>query len=211
MSQLEQDFRRFLSRNPEIEKSYAIGLINRRSLARHLIRQGIAKSNQLEAVIAMLRRYNFKKLEKEDNGIFKDFKITIKDKILILDLEKEKELFKNLQKLISHTNYDKGDTLKIVIGSSSIKVFIDQEKEKEVKDLFKEFRLKDRYENTSEMSLFFPENARGSKGILSTLTKELAVNDIIITEFLTATPELLIYLNEGYVLKAYEVLKGLQR
>lgn len=210
MSQIEQDFRRFLSKNPEIEKSYATGLINRRSLARHLIKEGIAKSNQLEAVIAMLRRYKFSTISKSNAELFKNFKINIKDKILILDFEKNKELFKNLQKLISHTDYDKGDTLKIVIGSSSIKVFIDLEKEKDVKELFKEFKLKNRYENISEMSLFFPENAQGIKGILSTITRELAINDITITEFLTATPELLIYINEEYVLKAYEILKRLQ-
>ena len=69
MSQIEQEFRQFLSKNPELETCYQDGLINRRSLARYLIKQDIAKSNQLEAVIAMLRRFKFKE-QKQTKDLF---------------------------------------------------------------------------------------------------------------------------------------------
>ena len=62
MSQIEQNFRNFLSNRPEIEKCYSSGLINRRALARHLIKNKIADKNQMDAIIAMLRRYDFKKI-----------------------------------------------------------------------------------------------------------------------------------------------------
>jgi len=211
MSQIEQDFSLYLSKNPEVETCYQKGLINRRSLARQLIKEGIVKGNQLEAVIAMLRRFQFKKLEKENKEAFKDTKVNIKDKIIIFDFEKEKELVKKLDKLISKTNYDKGDTLKIVIGSSNVKVFVDQEKEKDIKEFLNEFKLNKKYKNISEISVIFGDQAINSKGILSTVTKELTVNDIIVTELLTASPELLIYLDEKFVIKAYEVLKRLQK
>ena len=210
MSQIEQDFRMFLSKNPEIEKCYAIGLINRRSLARYMVQRGVAKSNQLEASIAMLRRYSFKKQEKPEQDIFKDIKVTIKNRILILDFEKEKELVKRMQELIMNTDYDKGDTLKIVVGSSSVKVFIDQEKEDKIKELIKKFTLKGRQGNISEISLMFPEKATQSRGIVAAITKELAVHDILLIEVLTATPELLMYVDEKQVLKAYETVKRMQ-
>ena len=57
----------------------------------------------------------------------------------------------------------------------------------------------------------FPENAIKERGVLSTITKELSVNDIVISELLTASPELLIYLKEEFVLKAYDILKRLQK
>lgn len=211
MSQIEQDFRQFLSKHPEIEKSYQTGLINRRSLARYLIKEHIAKNNQLEAVIAMIRRFKFKPLKRGSENIFKDTRINIKDKILVLDFEKDKGLLKKLQSLIANTDYDKGDTLKIVIGTLSIKLFIDQKKENKLKDIFKEFKVKHRFANISELSLQFQDKAIDAKGILSTITTELALNDVVITEFLTATPELLIYLDEEDVLKAYEIIKRLQK
>ena len=56
----------------------------------------------------------------------------------------------------------------------------------------------------------FPKNAIKTKGLLSTVTKQLSLNNIIISELLTASPELLIYLNEEYILKAYEIIKRLK-
>jgi len=186
------------------------GLINRRSLARYLINQGIAKSNQLEAVIAMLRRFEFKDL-KQTKDLFSKIKINIKDKIIILDFQKEKELIQKLHHLIENTNYDRGDTLKIVVGSCSVKVFLDEDNEKKVKAVVENFKLQNRLTNISEISVMFPEDAIKERGILSTITKELSVNEIVISELLTASPELLIYLKEEFVLKAYDILKRLQK
>ncbi len=210
MSQIEQDFRLYLSKHPEIEICYASGLINRRSLARNIIRKGIAQSNQLEAVIAMLRRFSFKSKEKEQKNIFKNIRVNIKDKILILDYAKDKQLLQKLQNIIADIDYDKGDTLKIVVGSSSIRLFLDESKEKSLKTLLRKFKLKNRFQNHSEISILFPDEAINSKGILSTITKELTLNNITITELLTNTPELIIYLKEEPVLKAYEIIKRLQ-
>ncbi len=211
MSQIEQEFRQFLSKKPEIETCYQEGLINRRSLARYLVKHGIAKSNQLEAVIAMLRRFQFKEPTKQARDLFSKTKINIKDNITILDFEKEKELVQKLQHLIVNTNYDRGDTLKIVVGSSSVKVFLDEENEKRVKDIIDKFKLQNKLSNVSEISIMFPEGAIKERGILSTITRELTVNEIVISELLTASPELLIYLKEEYVLKAYDILKQLQK
>ncbi len=210
MSQMGHRFRQFLSKNPGIEKCYLAGLINRRSLARYLIRNGLAESRQLEAVIAMLRRFDFGKLPRGKKSAFEKVRLSIKDKIMILDFEKDKELLKRLTMLIENTNYDKGDTLKIVVGSSSIKVFVDEEKDMVIKDIVRRFRPLSKLKNVSELSLFFTSKAIDEKGILSTVTRELVLHDIIVTELLTASPELLIYLKEEYVLKAYEVVKGLQ-
>ncbi len=211
MSQIEQEFMQLLSKKPEIEKCYQEGLINRRSLARYLIKEGVAKSNQLEAVIAMLRRFKFKKAGKKSNDLFKDIKVTIKDNILILEFEKEKELMQKLQKVIAHTNYDKGDTLKIVVGTAAVKVFIDKENENKVKDLFKQFKLRNRFDNISEISILFSEKVTNERGTLATIATELALNDISINELLTGAPELLIYLKEEYVLKTYEIIKRLRK
>ena len=211
MSQIEQKFRQFLSFKPEIEKCYQQGLINRRSLARYLIKKNIANSNQLEALIAMLRRFDFKDKAKESKNLFEDIKMNVKDNILILDFEKNKELLQKIQNLIVTINYDKGDTLKVVVGSSSITIFIDQVKENMLKNIFNNFKLEHKFEKISEISLLFSDKAIESKGVLSVVTRELSINDILITELLTSSSELLIYLKEDYVIKAYEVLKRLQR
>jgi len=90
-------------------------------------------------------------------------------------------------------------------------VFLDEENEERVKDIIETFKLKNKVTNISEISIMFPDKAIETGGILSTITKELIVNDIIVSEMLTASPELLIYVKEEYVLKTYEILKRLQK
>ncbi len=211
MSQIEHNFRQFLSKKPEIEKCYIAGLINRRSLARHLINEGIAKKSQLEAVIAMLRRFEFNKDNKNIKEAFSNIRVNLKDNILIMDFDKDKEILKKLQRTVPLINYDNGDTLKIVLSTSSIRLFIDAKNEAKVKEVLGDFKLKKKYKNISEISMIFSDDAIKQKGIMSTIAREFALNDIVITECLTATPEMIIYLDEKYVLKAYEIIKGLQK
>lgn len=211
MSQIEQEFRYFLAKHPEIEKCYQQGLINRRSLARHLIRNTVAKSNQLEAVIAMLRRFPFQKSAPQEKDAFKDARISVKERILIFSFSKDKDLFKSLQKVAAATDYDRGDTLKIVVGTSSITVFVDEKNEEHVREVAAHHESVRRPRKVSEMSLLFSGDPSRLRGTLSTVTRELVLNDIVIAELLTSSQELLIYVEEKYVIKAYAVLKELVR
>ncbi|MBI4173745.1 MAG: hypothetical protein HY519_03430 [Candidatus Aenigmarchaeota archaeon] len=211
MSQLEHKFRALLGHQPEIEKCYASGLVNRRALARYLVQNGIAQKSQFEACIAMLRRYPFQKTDKESLQVFRDMRTALKDDILILDFEKDKALLEKLQKLIEHTDYDRGDTLKIVVGSSSITLFLDRAKEKDLEPVFEQFRLIKKHKDISEISLAFPKAAIDTKGVLSIVTRELYLNGILITEMLTASSELLVYVQERQVLEAYRILKALAK
>lgn len=211
MSQIEQEFRQYLAKHPEIEKCYQLELINRRSLARHLIDKKISKGNQLEATIAMLRRFNFEESKVKDLGNLQVTRIAVKDNIIIYDIEKQKSTLQDLQKMMNSIEYDKGDTFKVLVGSSSIKVFLDRPKEKEVKNIFTNAAIQQRIGNISELSILFTEKAINTKGILSLITREFLLNNITVTEFLTASPELLIYIHEKDVMKAYEILKQLQK
>lgn len=207
MSQIETEFQKLLSKKPEIEKCYSEGLINRRALARYLIENKIAKINQTDAVIAMLRRHDFKKNENAKN-IFKDIKTSIKDNLVIFTFQKEQELLNNISKVVSQTNYNISETLKVIVGTTNVTIIIDKEKEKTLK---LNFELLQRIDNISELSLQFPKKAINSKGIISYLTRELDLHDVIISEMLTASSELLIYLDEKYVLDAYSLIKDISK
>ncbi len=190
MSQIEQRILRFLSKHPEIEK--CVQLINRRALARHLIQNQIAKPNEFEAVVATLRRLDYKPHQQEELALFQKIRVRVKDNITILDFEKSKELMQELKKLIDTTNYDKGETLKIVIGTGTIAICLD-ENNQEALDLLSKYKLNKKHARISEISILFPDEAIETRGIISYFARELQINDITITEMLTASSELLIY------------------
>ena len=165
MSQIEHEFRQLLSKKPELEKCYQAGLINRRALARYLVKEGIATGNQMEAIVAMLRRFPFREIPAVKD-LFKKIKVSIKDNIVVFSFAKEKELVRQLQKIVAAFSYDHGDTLKIVVGTTTIKIFVDLENEKMVKDALGAFKLKHRIGHLAEISILFPEEAIQTKGIM---------------------------------------------
>jgi len=129
MSQIELGVRTLLARHPEIEKCYQEGLINRRALARFLVTRGVGGPQDLEAVVASLRRYDFGDLGVEGPDLFHEIRVTLKDRIMIVDFEKERALLQDLQKVLGQFEYDRGDTLKLVVGTASIKLFVNEGKE----------------------------------------------------------------------------------
>jgi hypothetical protein len=210
VSQIEQRVAAVLARRPEIEKCYRAGLLNRRALARFLVAQGVAPASQLDAVIATVRRHEFGRDSEEARDLFREIRVSLRDGIVILDFGKEQALLERLERLVSQVDYNRGDTLKVVVGTSSVKLFINGHMESSVRPIFQRFKPRARLDRMSEISLIFPEEAITTKGIVSTLTRELDLHEIVITEVLTASPELLIYVRGEVVAKAYDVILSLQ-
>jgi len=211
MSQIEHNIRRFISLHPEIERCVQNNLINRRSLARFMIKNDVARKNQIEAVIACLRRFQYRKYSKPNKNFLEKVRVRVKDSIVILDFEKSRSLMKELKNLIDSANYEKDETLKIVIGSISIKVFLDESRKDLITTLKKRFKTLNIYKNISEISMIFPEKAVDTKGVMADVSNELFINDILISEILTASPELLVYVKEEYAVKTYEIIKKMQK
>ena len=210
MSQLELGLQRLLLRRPEIARCYRAGLVNRRALARFLVAERIAGPTEFDAALATVRRHDFGAAATPEPDVFRDLRIAVRDKLVILDFEKERELLRRLERLIAAIEYDRGDTLKIVVGTESLKLFLDRRREAAVRPLFERFRLLHRYDRISEISVMFPESAIRTRGVLASVAEELALHDVVVTELLTASPELLLYLADTQVPRAYEVLRGLR-
>ncbi len=210
MSQMELALEALLNRRPEIEKCYREGLINRRALARFLIDSGVARPDQFDAVVALLRRRDFGTGELEDREAFREVRLGLKDRILILDFEREKGLLGRIERLLAQVDVGRGETLKIVVGSATVKLVVDARKEGSVRHLLEPHRPQARLDEITEVSLLFPEPARDTRGILSWVTRELALRDVLIRELLTASPELLLYVGNDDVPSVLAVVRGLQ-
>lgn len=207
ISLLLQDF---FNKNPDIRESRNKGLINRRALAKYIIEKEKLSKNRFEALVTALRRFESTPTTKETLDITKEIKISTKDNISILYLEKSGEVLSNISKVINLINFNKNETLKIVHGSLSIKLFIDEFNIKKISDIFPSKDITKIYSNISEISILFPDKAKKTKGIVSYVTSQLTVNNIAIIELLTCTPELIIYTDEKDLLKSYETLRRLK-
>jgi len=200
----------FLNKNPDIRESRNKGLVNRRALAKYIIENEKLDKNKFEALVTALRRFELKPTSVEYLDVVKEIKISTKDKISIVYLEKSEEVLKNILKIINLINFSKNETLKIVLGSLSIKLFIDEFNLKKIENIYSDKDIITTYKNISELNLIFPDKASKVKGVIAYITSELAINNINIVEIITGKPELIVYIKESELLKAYETINRLK-
>ena len=205
MSQIEQEFTLFLSKHPELRKCLYHDLINKRQLTRFFIERENLSPNKFEAVNAMIRRFSFKKKEITQKS-FENVKISLKNNIAIIGIEKVSSQLHKIPTLFEEKEYLSSATFKFVVGTKSIKLFVDEEM---IPLLPSNITIQNKRVNLSELSLIFPKSPSKNQGTLSTVTQELANADINIEEVLTSSPELLIYLREEDSIKALQVIKRL--
>ena len=200
----------FFNRNPDIKKVSAKKIVNRRALAKYIIEEEKLNKNMFEALITALRRFEIKPEKKESLNLFKEIKVSTKDNLSIIYIEKSEEVLKSISKVINLINFNKNETLKIVQGNLSIKIFIDDFNVKKIKEMFSNKDIISIYNKISELNLIFPEDAPKTTGVIAYITSELSINDINIVEIITGRPELIVYINESDLLKAYETVQRLK-
>ncbi len=209
MTKIEQDIEDFFLENPDIMEARNKGVINRSALAAYIIKTKKIAIEKTDALITALRRYEQKSAKDTDLSIFKKITIATKDNISIIHLKKSDDVTKKLGIFISNIDSGKNETLKIVQGMHTTKVFVDSENEKEIEKFFQKNTEKV-CNNISEINLIFPKEAIETKGIVSKITSHFFFNDINIIEFLSSTPELMIYVDAKDMIKAYSTLNRLK-
>lgn len=212
MTQINIMLQDFLSRNPDIRRARNKGLVNRRALAGYIVKKEGLSTGRIEAIVTALRRIEIKKEEAYDLAkVFRDITITTKDKIAVVSLEKSDSTLQKIQKVLSKVSYAKNETLKLVEGSSAIKIFIDEFNLDKIKDIFTLSEIRKIQKDVAEINMFFPESANKTKGIIAYVASEFGIESINIIELLTGTPELIIYVAENDLLKAYNTIQRLKK
>jgi len=200
----------FFNKHPDIRGARNKRLINRRALAKFIIKNKKLETGNLDALLTALRRFPEEKPDNSEFDFDKDTKLSTKDKIAIVYLEKSPEVFKSIPKLGQLINFNKNDTLKIVLGNSSVKIFVDENNLEKVKGLFSNNDILKVYKDISELTVLVSEKARMTKGNLAYITSEIATNNLNIIELLTGRPELIFYFEGKDLLKAYETINRLR-
>ncbi|MBU4246582.1 MAG: hypothetical protein KKE71_06050 [Nanoarchaeota archaeon] len=186
------------------------GLINRRALARYIAEHEKIPIKQSEALIMALRRHPQESLKSKDlQHLIKNMRTSAKDNIAIICLKNSEAALEKLAQAVKSINHAPSETFKIVQSSLSIKIFLDKSRAKQIKEIFDAKDIIEARDNIAEIDVIFPHDAIETRGIVSYVSAELAMNKINVVELLTSTPELLIYVDNADLLAAYEVIKSL--
>lgn len=208
MSQIEMILERFFSRNPDLREARNKGLVNRRALARYIAHHEKLESDNLDALIMALRRYPSEPAARKDTlRLFKQMKTGVKDSIAILSLRTSDRVMEKMSDILKLVGPN--EAFRLVDGTLSIKLFIEKSRLEQIKSHFEPKDILETYGNIGEISIVLTGESTKTPGIVSYVTSQLAINRINLVELLTSTPEMLIYVDNSDLLKAYEVVKGL--
>ncbi|MDO8554162.1 MAG: hypothetical protein Q7S22_05120 [Candidatus Micrarchaeota archaeon] len=208
---IKNEIWKLIENDPSIMLDLSRGLINVRALARYCTKIGIDATE--DAIISAIRRYpkETRTTKQYSNAleIVGQSVISTKSHIVSIALTKGAETQKVLPLLFSCVNYEKGETLRLVQGEESIKVLVDQRNLNKIMELIPQRLVLKVLKGLAEINMHLHPKAVETPGIIYTITGELFRNGVIMYEVMSCVPELLIFVEENELLKAYQVLFGL--
>jgi len=212
MSNIVQNVWNFLDHNPCIKKNMENGLINTRALAKFLIHKKMTDAT-LDAVIGAIRRYPLSKHTETSTTanmmLKKIINLSTRSKLAEIYLTKDDEIQKIIPKLFDIIHYVQGDVLRIIQANKSIRLLIDNKNLVELLELFPKHKILDVDKNLAEINIHIHPEMQNTPGILAEISNELAINNINIVEVMTCPPEMLFFVRDDVLVKAYNVIHEL--
>jgi aspartokinase len=199
---------KILDISPSIRRELSRGLINHSALARYLIKEKKVNAT-LDAVLSAIRRYeidHFEELFETANKIISKSAISTKSKLANISLVKDTAIQRLLPQIFSIIKYNRGDVLRIIQADETIKILIDAKNLENVKNLFPEENIINIDENLGEINMHLHPKAVDTPGIIAVVSNELTMNRINVMETMSCVPELLWFVKEKDIVKAYNVI-----
>ncbi|KYK27458.1 hypothetical protein AYK20_02585 [Thermoplasmatales archaeon SG8-52-1] len=213
MTNIMHEVWKILDTSPSIQREMSRGLINHSALARYIIEEKNVNAN-IDAVISAIRRYkidHYEELFNTANNIICQSAISTKSKLANISIIKDTETQKMLPKLFDVINYNRGDVLRIIQADESIKILVNEKNLEKIKQLFSKDKIIKIDENLGEINMHLHPEAVNTPGIIAVVSNELAMNGINIMETISCVPELLWFVKEEDLLRAYNVFYQLCR
>jgi aspartokinase len=207
MTNIVHEVWKILDTSPSIQREMSRGLINHSALARYIIEEKKVDGN-IDAVLSAIRRYeidHYEELFNNANNIICQSAVSTKSKLANISIIKDTATQKLIPKLFLLINYNRGDVLRIIQADESIKILVDEKNLGKVKQLFPKDKIINIDEDLGEINIHLHPEAVNTPGIIAVISNELLMNGINIMETMSSVPELLWFVKEKDLLKAYNV------
>lgn len=200
---------KFLDNSPCIRSDLSQGLINARALAKYIL-ETQKMDTTLDAIISAIRRYE---LGRQDNIfmtarklIGQTINLSTRSGLTEISLIKDDDVQRLLPELFDIIDYARGEVLRIIQATESIKLLVDEKNLENITDLFPKDKILKIDRNLAEINIHMHPKMITTRGILAVMANELAISGINIMEIMSCLPEMLLFVKEEDILKAYQVL-----
>ena len=208
MTNITHEVLKMLDSNPSIRRCLSQGLINTTALAKYILEEKKLDAT-LDAVSSAIRRYKFDRYDDifdTASKIVSFGELSTKSKLANIAVIKDTEIQELLPKLFSLIQFNRGDVLRIIQADEAIKILVNEKNLEKVKNLFPKDKIIKIDKNLAELNIHLHPEAVKTPGIIAVISNELGMNNINVMEFMSCVPEMLWFVKEKDILKAYNVM-----
>ena len=204
--------KKIVSSQPFVEEALGRGLISIGNFAEEIspkIEKELDKKINHGAIVMALRRHSEEISSKIKSKKF-DYsaELLLKTNLCDLTFVKTPNLLTKLRTVHTLVNFERGDTLNIILGNNEVSVIINEKyMEKLVKFLHGEKIINKEKDLVSLTIVFTADDFTHTPGVIFNAVRKLAWENINIYEIVSTMTELTFILNKKDSMKAYEVLQ----
>ena len=205
--------KKYVSENPFLLEAMSKDLISHGNLAEQLkpdIEQELGKKVKESAIVMALRRYA-EELQGFDKKIKKfSFRgeIIMRTNIIDFNIIKSNNLLNKIKNLYSLVNFEKGDTLNIILGSNEVSIVTNEKYKDKFSNFLKGEKILNKEFDLVALTIVFEgKNFLTTPGVIFTAIRKLAWEQINIYEIISTMTELSFILSKKDSMKAYNALQ----
>tara|TARA_Y100000310_G_scaffold343970_1_gene454276 strand:+ start:248 stop:907 length:660 start_codon:yes stop_codon:yes gene_type:complete len=204
--------KKLISEKPFLEEALRAKIISYGNLAERfqpVIEGELNKEIKFSAIVMALRRYSdelSEKLTPQSDFNFEG-ELIMKTNICDFNVVKSPDLIKKLNLAYKIVNFEKGDTLNVIIGNNEVAIIINEKHEEKLKNFLKGIKILSVEKSLVSLTIVFSSNNfLTTPGVIFTVIRKLAWENINILEIISTMTELTFILDKKNSMKAYNVL-----
>jgi len=207
--------KKYVSENSFLLEAMSKELISHGNLAEQLksgIEQELGKKVKESAIVMALRRYaeELKSFDKKIKKFSFKGEIIMRTNIIDFNVVKSSNLLNKIKNLYGLVNFDKGDTLNIILGSNEVSIVTNEKYKDKLSNFLKGEKILNKEFDLVALTIVFEgKNFLMTPGVIFTAIRKLAWEQINIFEIISTMTELSFILSKKDSMRAYNVLQEL--
>lgn len=196
-----------------IQESMDKDIISYASLAKQLqpeIEEELSKPVKKHAIEMALRRYKDQLKQKHKTVSF-DYSsdVIMKTKICDIAVVRSPTLLVKLRKLYDVVDFERGDILNIIQGSSEVSIITNERYKQKLLEILKSEKILITEENLVSLTMTFSKDFFYTPGIIFNIIRNVAWENINIYEIVSTNTELTFIIHKKDAMKGYKSLEKL--
>ncbi|MFC1769382.1 hypothetical protein ACFLZX_06495 [Nanoarchaeota archaeon] len=206
--------KKIIQSRPFLEEALGNKIVSYGNLAEEItpmIEEELGKKVKHAAVAMSLRRYG-DEIDKKNMSASKfpgSSELIMKTSLLDVTVRRTPSLLTKLKSLYNLVDFEKGDTLNIILGNYEVSIVVSEKYKDKLLDILKGEKILSKEEGLVSLTITFSKDFLHTPGVIFTVIKRLAWENINIFEVVSTLTELTLILTKKDSFKAYHSLQNL--